>query len=70
MSPEERGPDFAYWVFSGIASKVWENMTVISPGTYGQEFVKTFGHYHNQPYGRNLPYGWWKRYAPDAEEAF
>lgn len=49
MNPEEKGPDFAYWVFSNVGKK-WENMTVLSPGTYGQEFIKTFGHYHNQPY--------------------
>jgi oxalate decarboxylase/phosphoglucose isomerase-like protein (cupin superfamily) len=35
-----------YWVFSGISNE-WENMTVISPGLYGNEFPKTYGHYHN-----------------------
>jgi len=51
LSPEEKGPDFAYWVFSGITQgNQWENMTILSPGTYGQEFVKTFGHYHNDPH--------------------
>ncbi len=34
-----------YWVFSNV-SKIWENMTVISPGNYSGEFPKTFGHYH------------------------
>ena len=37
--------DPVYWVFSGV-SKSWENMTVISPGSYSGEFPKTFGHYH------------------------
>ena len=35
-----------YWVFSGISNE-WENMTVISPGLCGDEFPKTYGHYHN-----------------------
>ena len=35
-----------YWVFSNISSE-WENMTVISPGLYSNEFPKTYGHYHN-----------------------
>jgi len=51
LSPEEKGPDFAYWVFSGVTrNNRWENMTVLTPGTYGQEFIKTFGHYHNDPH--------------------
>ncbi len=51
LNPEADGPEFAYWVFSEVAGgKKWENMTVLTPGTYGQEFVKTFGHYHNDPF--------------------
>ncbi len=51
MSPEEEGPDVAYWVFSEInGGGQWENMTVLSHGKYGNEFVKTFGHYHNDPH--------------------
>lgn len=38
--------DPVYWVFSNV-SKTWENMTVISPGSYNGEFPKTFGHYHS-----------------------
>lgn len=37
-----------YWVFSNV-SKLWENMTVISPGSINKEFNKTFGHYHSSP---------------------
>ena len=44
---KEHNPESAvYWVFSEV-SKLWENMTVISPGSYNGEFPKTFGHYHS-----------------------
>lgn len=46
---EPDGPDFAYWVFSGVAKDRWENMTILAPGKYGQEYVKTYGHYHSSP---------------------
>lgn len=39
------GSSPVYWVFSNV-SKKWENMTVISPRSFGEEFPKTFGHYH------------------------
>ncbi|OGC76136.1 hypothetical protein A2619_02140 [candidate division WWE3 bacterium RIFOXYD1_FULL_39_9] len=40
------GPEIAYWVFSEISKGKWENMTVTSAGFYGDEFTKTYGHYH------------------------
>lgn len=35
-----------YWVFSELTEKSWANLTVISPDRIGEEFPKTFGHYH------------------------
>jgi oxalate decarboxylase/phosphoglucose isomerase-like protein (cupin superfamily) len=40
------GPKNVYWVFSDLGHKVWENMTIITPGLYGGEYPKTYGHYH------------------------
>jgi len=34
-----------YWVFSRLGGK-WENLTIISSNKYGDEYAKTFGHYH------------------------
>jgi len=49
-NPETFGPDPVYWVFSEVDnSDKWVNMTVISPGKLGQEYPKTFGHYHGDP---------------------
>lgn len=39
------GPDTLYWVFSDVSSK-WANVTIIAPGKIGEEYPKTFGHYH------------------------
>ncbi len=53
--PDSVGPDPVYWVFSGIETVPWDNMTVFAPGRYtstslstngGGEYPKTFGHYH------------------------
>ncbi|MBI3485386.1 hypothetical protein HY025_00415 [Candidatus Daviesbacteria bacterium] len=52
--PDASGPDPVYWVFPEISDpsatpqddKAWANMTVIVPGRYGNEYPKTFGHYH------------------------
>lgn len=39
-----------YWVFSEVVDpepvEGWANVTVIAPGKLGQEYPKTFGHYH------------------------
>lgn len=48
--PNSSGPDPVYWVFSEVdAANKWLNMTVISTGRLGNEFPKTFGHYHGDP---------------------
>jgi len=46
-NPNAEGPQEAYWVFNELEHKTWENMTILSPGTYDREFNKTYGHYHN-----------------------
>ena len=46
MDPQSEGPEVAYWVFSNVSKDKWENMTIISHGSYGGEFPKTYGHYH------------------------
>src|SRR3989338_5019371 len=47
---EFEGVDPVYWVFKEVSNSPpadgWENCTVIAPGKLGQEFPKTFGHYH------------------------
>lgn len=40
------GPDPVYWVFSEVTEKEWANVTVIASGRLGEEYPKTFGHYH------------------------
>lgn len=52
--PNSSGPDPVYWVFSDLTPiesgltdlDTWANLTVIAPGLYGNEYPKTFGHYH------------------------
>ncbi|MCL4389880.1 MAG: hypothetical protein M1484_00870 [Patescibacteria group bacterium] len=44
--PGATGPDPVYQVFKELGVDSWVNQTVIAPGRYGQEFPKTFGHYH------------------------
>lgn len=44
--PTASGPDPVYWVFSEVTPEGWANVTVIAPGKLGQEYPKTFGHYH------------------------
>ncbi len=46
LYPESSGPETAYWIFSGVTDQKWENMTLLTPGKYGKEYTKTFGHYH------------------------
>lgn len=45
-NPQAKGPETAYWVFSEMGHKKWENMTITNPGNYDGEFPKTYGHYH------------------------
>lgn len=44
--PASLGLDPVYWVFSEVTPEGWANVTVIAPGKLGQEYPKTFGHYH------------------------
>lgn len=46
MDPEAKGPDPVYYMFYDVSPKSWANITVMTPGQYGSEFPKTFGHYH------------------------
>jgi len=46
QNPASKGQDPVYWVFSEVTMDDWVNMTVIAPGKIGQEYPKTFGHYH------------------------
>lgn len=46
QNPGSPGPDPVYWVFSQ-SSPSWENLTILAPGRFGQEYTKTMGHYHN-----------------------
>jgi oxalate decarboxylase/phosphoglucose isomerase-like protein (cupin superfamily) len=48
MDPKSRGPEIAYWVLENIStgSDEWRNLTILAPGKYGQEYTKTYGHYH------------------------
>ena len=41
------GPDPLYWVYKEVQpGGRWENLTIIAPGKIGDEYPKTFGHYH------------------------
>ena len=44
--PEKSTLDPVYWVFYELTSDSWANSTIISPGKLGEEYPKTFGHYH------------------------
>jgi glucose-6-phosphate isomerase, archaeal len=44
--PDQGGVDPVYWVFKGVTEAEWENCTIIASGLLGQEYPKTFGHYH------------------------
>ncbi len=56
--PNSTGPDPVYWVFSEATDPLaidksqgaaWANVTLITAGRYGNEYPKTFGHYHGSP---------------------
>lgn len=44
--PQVKGPEAVYWVFSDVSNTRWFNSTVVSPARLGDEYAKTFGHYH------------------------
>ncbi len=41
------GVDPVYWVFKEASKGKWENITIIASGLIGNEYPKTFGHYHS-----------------------
>lgn len=46
QNPDCSGPDPVYWVFYELNADKWANNTNIAPGKLGEEFTKTYGHYH------------------------
>jgi glucose-6-phosphate isomerase, archaeal len=44
MCPAEHGPSIHYYMIRG--GKDAKNITVWQPGTVGEEFIKSYGHYH------------------------
>lgn len=44
MHPEADGPETHYYMIRGGADK--RNITVWETGTVGEEYIKTYGHYH------------------------
>lgn len=46
MDPKAPGIKDSYFVIRGEAS---QNVTIITPGKNGNEFNKTYGHFHNYP---------------------
>lgn len=44
MSPESAGPAIHYYMIRGGSEK--RNITVWEAGTVGDEYIKTYGHYH------------------------
>lgn len=45
--PESIGPDPVYFVFGDVSENKWANITMIQNGKIGEEYPKTFGHYHS-----------------------
>ena len=48
-NPEATGPDPVYFVFMDVSEDKWANITIIQNGKIGDEYPKTFGHYHSNP---------------------
>lgn len=44
--PESTGSDPVYFVFKDVSGDKWANITIIQNGKIGEEYPKTFGHYH------------------------
>ncbi|MBI4028868.1 MAG: hypothetical protein HY376_00675 [Candidatus Blackburnbacteria bacterium] len=53
QEPEAKGPNPVYKVFNDLDEHLkdqgWINQTIIEPGKIGEEYTKTFGHYHSHP---------------------
>lgn len=44
MNPDANGPSVHYYMIRGGSDQ--KNVTVWEPGTVGEEYIKTYGHYH------------------------
>jgi glucose-6-phosphate isomerase len=44
--PQGEAVDPIYLVLKEVSKEKWENVTIITAGKIGQEYHKTFGHYH------------------------
>lgn len=45
--PQTSGPEVVYWVFGDVTEGGdWTNITIWTPGKIGEEYPKTYGHYH------------------------
>lgn len=44
MDPNAKGPEIHYYMIRGGVNQ--KNITVWEPGTVGEEYIKTYGHYH------------------------
>jgi len=44
MNPDASGPAVHYYMIRGGSQK--RNVTILEPGTVGNEYIKTYGHYH------------------------
>ena len=53
MHPEGKGPEIHYYMIRGGSKK--RNITVWESGTVGNEYIKTYGHYHID----DLPETYW-----------
>lgn len=47
QNPESLGPDPVYFVFKDLENDKWANITITQNGKIGEEYPKTFGHYHS-----------------------
>jgi len=66
LYPDEDGPEILYWMYRGAGlakdqraiadSSLRFDLTVLSPGTIGSEYVKTVGHYHPRVPGQPWSY--------------
>lgn len=45
-NPNIDTPKDVYWVFSDVSTDSWANLTMLTPELLGDEYPKTFGHYH------------------------
>lgn len=66
MDSQSTGPDVLYWMYRGVSlpqdrekiesANLRYDITVLSPGKIGKEYVKTIGHYHPKtPGGEAYP---------------